>query len=246
VSALSELTRQYLDLLATTAEGACRKAEPGIAAAGALLAEAFGADGLAYVFGSGHSHMFAEEGFYRAGGSARVAPVLLGPFMLHESAEHSTHLEREHGWAPKILDAYPIDPATDVLIVVSNSGANPLPVEVAALGKERGLPVVAITSLSYAKASTADGPRLHEIADVVIDNGCPPGDALVDTGLGDRVGPASTVVGMALLNAMLVEATARQIQAGRRPEVYRSAGIPGAAEHNAALADAFRGRIRHL
>lgn len=239
-------SRSYLSRVEALLTSAIRAAEPNIAAAGALIAECFARDGILYVFGSGHSHIFAEEAFYRAGGAARICPILQPDYMLHVSARHSTELERESGLAPPLLDRYAMS-ADDVLLVVSNSGANSLPVEVAETARERGIPVVAITSVAYASASSQRGARLHDVADIVLDNQCPPGDALV--ALRDdlpRVGPGSSVVGLALLNAVIVEALARQVGRGQTPDIYLSAGMPHAAQHNAETAERFSGRIPHL
>lgn len=218
-----------------------------IALAGEAIARCFDADGILYLFGSGHSHIFAEEAFFRAGGAARVCPVLKPDYMLHVSAQRSTELERQHGHAATVLEGYDLVGGRDTMLVVSNSGTNALPVEVAMVAKERGLTVLAITSLQYAAASHKDGPRLHEVADIVLDNHCPPGDALV--GLAPDlppVGPGSSVVGLTLLNAVIVEALARQFGRGTRPDIYLSAGMPGATERNAELAERFGRRVPHI
>jgi uncharacterized phosphosugar-binding protein len=218
-----------------------------IAKAGRLLAECFSADGILYIFGSGHSHVFAEEAFYRAGGSARVCPVLKPDYMLHVSAVRSTELERQRGHAENVLDGYDMVPGRDLMLVVSNSGANALPVEVAQLAKSRGLTVLAITSVAYSMASSSPGLRLYQVADVVIDNHCPPGDALVSVGEDlPKVGPGSSVIGLALLNAVLVDALARQLEAGKQPDIYLSAGMPGARTHNSDLAERFGRRVPHI
>ncbi|MCR2800229.1 SIS domain-containing protein [Microbacterium sp. zg-Y818] len=240
-------TRTYLDTTEELLRAATEAGATSVELAGRMVAECFDRGGMLYVFGSGHSHVFAEEAFYRAGGAARVCPILKPEHMLHAGARRSTELERQPGLAVALLEPYAINPATDVLLVVSNSGANALPVEVAETACERGIPVIAITSVAYAKASPSPGGRLHEIADVVLDNQCPPGDALVT--LGDdlpRVGPASTVVGLALLNAVIVEALARQTAQGHRPDIYLSAGMPGAREHNARTSQLFSRRNPHI
>lgn len=212
-----------------------------------ILVRTFEAEGLLYIFGSGHSHMFAEEAFYRAGGIIRVCPVLKPPYMLHEGAVLSTRLERESGHAQDVLAGYSLDASRDCMLVVSNSGVNALPVEVAQSAKSLGLPVLAITSRRYADSVARPGPRLHEIADVVIDNHCPPGDALVPLGDGlPATGPASTVVGLALLNTLIVEACSLQLHRGARPQVLLSANMPGAAEYNARLVADLAPRIPHL
>ncbi|WP_308800017.1 SIS domain-containing protein [Agromyces silvae] len=244
---LMQPTRSYLDTTEELLHAAIEQAAAPLEVAGRIVADCFDRDGMLYVFGSGHSHVFAEEAFYRAGGAARVCPILKPEHMLHEGAKRSTELERQTGLAAGLLEPYAIDPAADVLLVVSNSGANALPVEVAETAKARGITVIAITSVAYANASTSPGGRLHQVADVVLDNLCPPGDALVVLD-GDlpRVGPASSVVGLALLNALIVEALARQTSRGHRPDIYLSAGMPGAREHNARMAERFGRRNPHI
>ena len=94
------------------------------------VADALAADGLVYVTGSGHSHMIAEEVFYRAGGAAAVQAILDPALMLHQGAHRSTVLERLEGYAETVLEDYPIGPR-DVLFVASNSGRNAFPIEAA-------------------------------------------------------------------------------------------------------------------
>ena len=237
----------YQDRLQAVLATALREEAGNVRRAAEVVATTFSDRGVLYIFGSGHSHMFAEEAFYRAGGAVRVCPVLKPPYMLHEGAVRSTILEREPGHAGDVLSGYRLDPSRDCLLVASNSGANALPVEVASLGRDRGLPVIAITSRAYAEAVTRPGLRLHDVADVVIDNHCPPGDALVR--LADdlpRTGAASTVVGLALLNSLIVEACAVQLARGDRPEVFLSANMPGAAPHNQEAVAALSARVPHL
>jgi uncharacterized phosphosugar-binding protein len=215
--------------------------------AGRLVADAWTAGGMFHVFGSGHSHMFAEEAFYRAGGAVRINPILKPAHMLHESAVHSTILERRSGLAESVLDGYHLDGDRDVFLIASNSGANALPVEVALAVKTRGLKLIAVTSRRYATAIQRPGPRLHEIADVVVDNHCPPGDALIELGAGlPAAGPSSTVVGLALLNAIVIEALGAQLGRGETPEVFMSANMPGAADHNAESARLMSDIVPHL
>jgi uncharacterized phosphosugar-binding protein len=238
---------RYQDRLQEVLATALREEAHAVRRAAEVVARTFSGGGLLFIFGSGHSHMFAEEAFYRAGGAVRVCPVLSPPHMLHEGAVRSTQLEREAGHAAGLLAGYRLEPERDCMLVISNSGVNALPVEVAATAKERGLPVVAITSLAYAQAVQRPGRRLHEVADVVIDNHCPPGDALV--ALADDLpltGPASTVVGLALLNTLVVEACALQLERGERPQVFLSANMPGAAAHNEEAVAALSARVPHL
>ena len=220
---------------------------PAVREAARLVADSWADGGIFYVFGSGHSHMFGEEAFYRAGGAVRVCPILKPAHMLHEGAVHSTVLERQSGLADSVLDGYRLDGARDVMLIASNSGANALPVEIAQNVRARGLPLIAITSRGYASAIDQPGPRLHELAGVVVDNHCPPGDALVALGPDlPSAGPSSTVVGMALLNAIIVEALGIQLRRGETPEVFMSANMPGAAAHNNASARRMSALVPHL
>jgi uncharacterized phosphosugar-binding protein len=206
-------------------------------------------DRLVHVFGTGHSHMLAEEGLYRAGGLAPVNAILDPGLMLHEGATASTEMERLPGYSRIVAKKHNFQRG-DLLIVISNSGVNAVPVEMALLAKEAGMKVVAICSLAYSRAAKLKPgvpARLYEVADLTLDNLGEPGDAVVEVdGSGLKVGPTSTVVGAALLNASFVEAASLLAADGAELPVYRSSNMPGAPEHNRRLVDRFRGRVKHL
>lgn len=207
-----------------------------------LMAERF-----IYAFGSGHSHALAEEVFYRAGGLARIAPILDENLMVHKSASESTDWERKHGYARALLSRYPLSKG-DLLFIVSNSGRNPVPIEMALEAKARGARVVAISSLQYAgkvASRHSSGKKLTEIADLVIDNCGPAGDAAVAIdGLAQRIGPTSTISSAFILHAIFVEAAARVVAAGGKPEVWGSANTD--STNNDAIMARYKGVIRHL
>jgi uncharacterized phosphosugar-binding protein len=194
-------------------------------------------EGRIFVFGTGHSHLLAEEGHFRAGGLAPVVPILSSALMLHESAIVSGRLERLSGIAGPLLDRYHPQPG-EMLFIFSNSGVNLLPVEMALIAKARGLTVVSICSMAYARVAPLSvlGKRLFEVADYAIDNGGEPGDSLITIDdLPWRVGPSSTVIGALIWNALITE-VACQLQARSIDvPVYASGNMPGAHEHNAAL-----------
>lgn len=241
------LPRAYASAVIDLLERCAREEAGAVARAAEIVARTLARGGLVYVFGSGHSHMLGEEAFYRAGGLARVCPILVPPYMLHEGAVESTRLERESGHAERILAGYDIRPDCDCLVIASNSGVNALPLEVGQLARDRGVPVIAITSVAYSR-SVPDRPvRLYELADVAIDNHCPPGDALVPVGDGlPPMGPGSTIVGAFVLNSILLGAAERLLASGARPEVFLSSNMPGAHEVNHALTAELRERIPHL
>jgi uncharacterized phosphosugar-binding protein len=174
--------------------------------------------------------MLAEELFYRAGGLVRVRPILCEGLMLHASAPLSTSLERMPGLAAALLADHPMD-AGDVLILASNSGSNVVATELAGLARASDVRTVAVTSMRHATSTTArvqDGARLHDLVDVAIDNGGAPGDAAVSIeGLAPHVGPTSTVVGAAILDALVVEVVERLLARGITPEVYASSNVAG-------------------
>jgi uncharacterized phosphosugar-binding protein len=203
------------------------------------------ADRRVYIFGTGHSHMLAEEVHYRAGGLAITVPVLVGSAMLHEGAVISSVYERTEGLVRPIFERYGIQ-AGDVLIIASNSGVNAAPIEAADYGREIGATVIAITSIAYSTAIANGRRRLADIADIVLDNGLPPGDAVIDLpGSGLKVGPVSTAIGVTLLNAIFADVAAELAKLGD-PPVYLSANMPGAKEINQGLVKKYRPRNPHL
>lgn len=219
-------------------------AEP-IARAEDMIVEAAKRDGRVYVFGTGHSHMLAEEVHYRAGGLAITVPVLAGPIMLHEGAVAGTVYERTPGVVWPILERYALGP-DDILVIASNSGVNAAPLEAARYGRERGARIIAITSLSYSTAAANGATRLADLADLVLDNGAPPGDAVLSLPGGEqKVGPVSTALGVAIINAILAGAAARLSLDGDAP-IYVSANMPGAGDINARLVARFRPGNPHL
>lgn len=211
------------------------------------VADALGRNRFINAFGSGHSHALAEELFYRAGGLARVIPILDSRLMVHESASSSTAWERKEGLASEILSRYDLGRG-DVLFIISNSGRNPVPIEMALEGVKRGAKVVAISSAQYGGAHASrhsSGKKLADIANLVIDNQGVAGDAVVAIdGLKQRAGPVSTISSAFILNGIMVEAAARAVAAGGRPEVWGSANSD--STNNDAILEKYKGRIPHL
>lgn len=222
-----------------------RHEAPAIRTAAELVASRIAAGGQVYVFGTGHSHLIALDVFYRAGGLAPVCPILDLSLMLHQGAVESTRRERATGIAPGILGRYRVNPALDCLVVASNSGKNAVPTEMAETAKAIGLPVISISSFAYAAALGGGG--LADVADIAIDNHCPPGDSIValDERL-PRMAPGSTIAGTAILHSILLCAAELLVERGVDPQVYISANMPGGPAHNAQLIERWRQRNPHL
>jgi len=205
-------------------------------------------DGRIFVFGTGHSHLMAEEAFYRAGGLAAAVPIFSPMLMLHENPYLSGRLERTSGIVDLLLDEYDPRPG-EMIFVYSNSGVNRVPVEMALLAKKRGLFVVSVSSFAYSKVAPLSelGKRLSEVSDISIDNGGEPGDALVQLHDSEwRVAPSSTVIGALIWNCLVAETAQRLQAAGETVPVFISCNMQGAAEHNQALLDKYRKVNPHL
>lgn len=214
------------------------------------IADAITEDHLIWVFGASHAGILAEELFYRAGGLACVSPLFVpGMTCQVRPVTLTSTLERRDGLAADTVREASIE-LGDVLIIHSVSGRNAAPVEVALVGKERGAKTIGLTSLAYSQSVTArsaTGKRLFEVVDLVLDNGAPEGDALVELpGFAQRVSPVSTVLGAAILNAVMAEACALLLERGIQPPVFLSANLEGGDAHNARLLDRYRGRVLYL
>lgn len=216
--------------------------------AGAMLAETLEKDGLLYVFGSGHSHILAEELFYRAGGLLSVYPIFDTVTMLHEGAAKSSQVERMSGYAQHLIDRYPIGP-NDILLLSSNSGINPLCMEMAEIASQKGAKVIGISSLAYLDKPSRhkDGKHLPDFCDICLDNHVPVGDATIQVCEdGTKAGPVSTVAILSIAHAMVLEACEIMNSHGVQPKVFRSANCPGNDAYNAVMLKEFSSRIRCL
>ncbi len=214
-----------------------------------LFSDALVNDRKIFLFGTGHSHMLAEELFYRAGGLVKIQPILEPPLMLHISASDSTIAERVEGVAQNLFNEYGIK-KDDVIVIISNSGRNGVIVDMALLCKEKGVKVVALTNLQHTYSGESrhkSGKRLCEIADVVLDNfGCV-GDACVEVdGVEGKICPTSTVSGALVLNAIVAEAVDLCAKKGFVPEHFASSNVDGGDEINNKLVEKYKEEIKHL
>ncbi|OYN88661.1 sugar isomerase domain-containing protein [Parenemella sanctibonifatiensis] len=189
----------------------------------AAIADSYGAGGTLWAFGTGHSHMIAEEIWGRAGGLTEVKAILEPALMLHEGLQKSSLTERLPGMAEVLLACRDIG-ADDVVLIASNSGRNAVPVEFARGCKERGATVVALTSVQHSRQTTSrvpSGEKLLDIADIVIDNCGEPGDAIMANDP-HPVGATSSMVGCMLVQALVVEVVAEMHRRGTPAPVLLS------------------------
>lgn len=217
-------------------------------AAGALLADTVAEGGRVFAFGAGHSSLPAQDVVYRAGGLA-VMNLLAVPGTVGVDVHPATlgsALERVPGLAGTVLDAGPAR-AGDLLIVISLSGRNPLPVEMAHGARSLGLKVIGVTSVAYAAATTSrhsTGTFLKDHCDVVVDSHIPVGDAtLTAPDIPAPFAPASTVVTSALMQAVVATAAGELAARGLTPPLLRSGNVDGGHEWNTEVMARYADRI---
>lgn len=240
--------RMYRKNVEETLDAIFTKETDGLEKAGQMLAQVLENGGLLYVFGCGHSHMLAEELFYRAGGLAPVYPIFETAAMLHEGAAKSSQIERMSGYAQHVIARYPIGPK-DCLLIASTSGINPFGMEMAQLARERGAKVIGISSGAYVTQPSRqkDGLHLPDFCDICIDNHVPLGDATVTVCAdGTKAGPVSTIATLAIANSLVLDACEIMKSHGVEPKVFHSGNCPGADGYNAALLKEYMPRVRHL
>lgn len=203
--------------------------------------------GVIHVFGSGHSHSFAEELFHRAGGLVPVNAWLEEYLMPHAGPNQVGPLERLSGLPPVLFKKYQPQKG-EMLILASNSGINAATVELAQKAKSDGLVTVAVTSLAHSKSvPSRAGQKLFEVVDHVIDTGTPVGDACVSLKHTNvKVGPLSGVVSLAIAQLLAVRVAEIFDEKGEAAPIYQSANTPGGDERNKTLEDQYRSRIRLL
>ncbi len=213
-----------------------------------LAADAIGNGGVVHLFGTGHSRMAVEEMFPRYGSYPGFHPLVELSMTNHTQVtgangqRQAMFIERVEGFAKVILSNFHLRP-TDVMVVISHGGVTAVPVEIAMLAHEAGMPVVALTSVAHSMATTpghSSGTRLLDHADVVIDLGTPVGDSLVKLdGLETPVGPGSTLSAVAAVNEIKVRTAQLLVERGHIPNVLTSGAVVGAARSDELFAAAY-------
>ncbi len=219
------------------------------------FAETILAGRMVHLFGSGHSRILVEEMWPRYGSFPGFNPIVELSLSFHNlvvgpnGQRQAMFLENVSGLAEKILRNFDLSP-TDSALVASSSGCNVVPIEMAEGFKRRGLKVVAIISRKHSEASRsqrADGKKLQDFADLVLDTGAPVGDAMVKIpGLETPVSPGSTIGGCLLVNSIKAEVAARLTRAGQPPKVLTAGAVVGAEQATALFESAYDEHARRL
>jgi uncharacterized phosphosugar-binding protein len=210
--------------------------QTGIVTAADWFAGTILAGRMVHVFGSGHSRMMVEEMWPRYGSFPGFNPIVELSLSFHNlvvganGQRQAMFLENVSGLAERILRNYALEPI-DTAFVVSSSGCNIVPIEMAEQFQRRGVRVVALVSRAHSAASAsrrADGKKLTDFAALVLDTGAPVGDAMVKIeGLDTPVAPGSTVGGCLVVNAIKAEVAARLTAAGAPPKVLSASAVVG-------------------
>lgn len=210
---------------------------------------------MVHVFASGHSRIMVEEMWPRYGSFPGFNPIVELSLTFHNlvvganGQRQAMFLENVSGLAERILRNFDVTPA-DSALVISSSGCNVVPIEMAQLFHERGIKVVAIVSRQHADKTASNHPgniKLHDVADLTLDTGAPLGDAMVRIdGLDTPVSPGSTVGGCLLVNAIKAEVAQRLTRAGQPPKVLTGAAVVGAERAKALFEAAYDEHARRL
>jgi uncharacterized phosphosugar-binding protein len=194
--------------------------------------------GLLFGFGTGHSHVIAEELYIRAGGLFTAKGILEPEFMLHGTKWKSTALERIEGISKSILELNGVR-SKDVIIIISNSGRNAVPIEMAIEAKKMGLVVICITNMAHSQSISSrhsSGKRLFEVSDYILDNCGVPGDCTL--GFSDaqyRSGATSTITGSYIIQLLVAQIIVKIKELGETPPVMLSSNLDGNDAYNENL-----------
>ncbi len=237
---MSSLSSAYLATANSMLQKAVALNQPVLAKLGPVIGESLAQGGVLHLFGSGHSEVIAREIIGRAGGLVCISgiPDVTGGF-----------IENMVGYGTKIAERYDRQYSLlpgETVIVISNSGKNSSPLEVALYAKSKGLNVVGLTCVEMAQTAATvhpGGKKLHEVSDYVLDNCGRPGDAITPVTDGIMAGPTSTFIGSTLLNLLSLEVVQWLRDHGHPLPILRSQNIPGAIEFNREVGRQYKGRL---
>lgn len=211
--------------------------------ASTIIMERLRKGGIVQLFGCGHSHLLAQDAHYRAGGLVPVKPITIEPVMLHKGALTSSRNEKDPNLIKRYASSFDFK-ENDVLIVISTSGRNVAPIDVALLAKSAGIVVLSLQSLEYKEQTSrhSSGKRLEKVVDFVLNTHIPVGDGLLSR-QGIQYGPASTVVGSTILNALFCSVIEKLSNEHNKLPVFESANVSSDQTHNDEMIAKYKSRI---
>ncbi len=219
------------------------------------FAETILAGRMVHLFGSGHSRILVEEMWPRYGSFPGFNPIVELSLSFHNlvvganGQRQAMFLENVPGLAERILRNFDLHP-TDSALVISSSGCNVVPIEMASEFQRRGVRVVSIISRAHSEASISQhftGKKLQDFSDIVLDTGAPVGDAMIEVeGLATPVSPGSTIGGCMLVNCIKAEVAERLTRAGQPPKVLTASAVVGRERATALFEAAYDEHGRRL
>ena len=228
---------------------------PAVRQAADWFAQTILAGRMVHVFGSGHSRIMVEEMWPRYGSFPGFNPIVELSLTFHNlvvganGQRQAMFLENVSGLAERILRNFDLS-HLDSSLIISSSGCNLVPIEMAEQFRRRGVKVVSIISRRHSEATASrhpQGKKLQDFSDITLDTGAPPGDAMVKIdGLETPVSPGSTVGGAMLVNCIKAEVAERLTKAGQPPRVLTGAAVVGAQRATELFESAYDEHARRL
>ncbi|MGM0365536.1 MAG: sugar isomerase domain-containing protein [Actinomycetota bacterium] len=248
---MSSFAKTYIGKIIDLLNRISSEEENNFKAAAGILADAIEGDGRIFAFGCTHSATTMQDIYQRAGGLAVINAIFIpGLEALHTHPFGLTSkIERLQGYAEIALDCAPIREG-DVLLVVSVSGRNAIPIEFAKIAKQRNIKVIAVTGLDYSKTVKPrhpDGKNMYEYADVVLDNKAIAGDAIMEAeGMKQKFCPASGITSTVILQCMVAATVEELLARGITPPIFMAANVDGGEEFNQKILSEYKNRIFYL
>ena len=200
------------------------------------FAESILAGRVVHLFGTGHSRIMVEEMWPRYGSFPGFNPIVELSLTYHNNVtgangqRQAMFLENVSGLAERILRNFNLN-EKDCALIVSSSGCNMVPIEMAELFQQKKIKTIALITKEHSaksKSKRADGKKLGDFADIVLDSGAPVGDSMIYIdGLETPVSPGSTVGGIMIINSIKAEVAKLLTEAGQPPKVLTAASVVG-------------------
>lgn len=247
---MSNNTTGYLDYILAALQDIHENQQDKIEAAAARMVETFLGGGSLFVFGPGHAGIFTQDMYQRVGGLIFTNPILHpGTLVSNQPISTTSALEKLPGSGVLVLDSARAK-AGDMLIIHSVAGRIPIVTEMAQEARRRGIYVMGITNLKFARGLTSlapDGKMLYEVCDLVMDERGEFGDVCVSVdGMRQKVGATSTITSSFIGHLLEIRVCELLLERGIVPPVIESTNVDGGDAHNARLMEQYKDRIHYL